>query len=521
MPKLLRRATSKRKVVRANSNPQEAFVKSKADIVVYGGSAGGGKTFGLIIDPLEHIGNPDFRAVIFRRTLDEITKPNGLWDEARKVYQGFGAKPNMKDLHWTFPSGARIQFDHIQYEETVEKYKSAQIDGIYYDQLETFSGKMFWYMMSRSRSVSGIEPYIRATANPDPDCFLHDDGNGLGTGLISWWIDPKTGYAIPERDRQWRWFVNYEDKLYWGNTAQEVIDQMPESEKAECMPQSIQFIKATVYDNVTLLRTNPRYLGRLKGLQRIDRYRLLGHPTLGGNWNIKPQSGSYFQKSMFKIVRHIPAGITRKVRHWDLAATKKTASNDPDWTCGTLMGIDDLGRIFILDQERFREGALEVERRIHNTAVNDGDLVQISIEQEGSASGVGWPTSIIAKALQGYIAKYHRPPGDKESRAKVLSSQAEIGNVFIYCSSMTDIDMWIREFLNESELFPDATHDDRVDSACGAYERLLETPPYPTAPKPSFSSSNPAFGFGLEQRTGYEYNRPFNEEDLPPDVFRT
>ena len=58
--------------LRPQPGPQERFLSSEADIAIYGGSAGGGKSFALLLEPLYHTGNGRFRAVIFRRTVPQI-----------------------------------------------------------------------------------------------------------------------------------------------------------------------------------------------------------------------------------------------------------------------------------------------------------------------------------------------------------------------------------------------------------------------------------------------------------------
>src|SRR3954467_10979635 len=89
--------------------PQTAFLASPADIAIYGGSAGGGKTWALLMEPLRHVVNPQFGAVFFRRTLVQVRNEGGLWDESEKLYPNLQAKPrSAPDLSWTFPSGASV-----------------------------------------------------------------------------------------------------------------------------------------------------------------------------------------------------------------------------------------------------------------------------------------------------------------------------------------------------------------------------------------------------------------------------
>jgi hypothetical protein len=77
--------------ISAQPGPQTAFLGTSADICIYGGAAGGGKTVGLILEPLRHVGRvANFTAVFFRRTTPQITNPGGLWDETRNFYPRLG-----------------------------------------------------------------------------------------------------------------------------------------------------------------------------------------------------------------------------------------------------------------------------------------------------------------------------------------------------------------------------------------------------------------------------------------------
>ena len=74
-------------IISAQPGPQTAFLQTRADICIYGGAAGGGKTVGLILEPLRHVRRvPGFSAVFFRRTTPQITNPGGLWDESLNFY---------------------------------------------------------------------------------------------------------------------------------------------------------------------------------------------------------------------------------------------------------------------------------------------------------------------------------------------------------------------------------------------------------------------------------------------------
>lgn len=62
--------------------------------------------------------------------------------------------------------------------------------------------------------MCGVRPYVRATCNPDADSWVAE--------FISWWIDPETGFAIPERAGVLRWFIRIGDTIIWGDSPEEL-----------------------------------------------------------------------------------------------------------------------------------------------------------------------------------------------------------------------------------------------------------------------------------------------------------
>ncbi len=294
------------------SGPQTAFLKSQADIAIFGGAAGGSKTFSLLMEASRHVRIPNFAAVIFRRTYPEVTAPGGLWPESMQMYPQIGAIPNGSDLSWTFPSGAVVRFGHLQYSTDVLKWLGAQIAMIGFAQLETFSADQFWYMLSRNRSMCGIKPYIRGTANPQP---------GWLADFISWWIDPVSGYPIPERSGVLRWFVRRNDEIIWGDS--------PGPLEAEygTQPKSVTFIGAKLTDNKKLMEADPGYLGNLQALPRIDRERLEK-----GNWKISNAENEWLPEVFAGIMfDEWPADVMKyqRVMACDPSKGKFDATGDP------------------------------------------------------------------------------------------------------------------------------------------------------------------------------------------------
>src|SRR5262245_39583379 len=124
--------------------PQTAFLRTPDDICIYGGAAGGGKTVGLILEPLRHVRRvPGFAAVFFRRTTPQITNPGGLWDESLNFYPRFGGAPRLRAHEWCWRSGAKIKFAHLQFETTVHEWQGAQLALICFDELTHFTAHQF------------------------------------------------------------------------------------------------------------------------------------------------------------------------------------------------------------------------------------------------------------------------------------------------------------------------------------------------------------------------------------------
>jgi predicted phage terminase large subunit-like protein len=434
--------------------PQTKALACPADILIYGGAAGGGKSWSLLVDPLRNLYDR-FDAVIFRRTTTQVRNPGGLWDEAKKTYMPIGAHPQGSSLSLTFPQGLKVKFAHLEHEDTVYDWQGAAVPFIGYDELTHFSRNQFFYMLTRNRSLTGIRGRIRATTNPDPDSWVAE--------FISWWIHPETGFPIPERDGVLRYFIRRGDDLHWENSAEEIYEKFGRG--PEIQPKSVTFIAAKVEDNKILLEKDPSYLANLEAQNLVDRMRLRH-----GNWKFRASAGTLFRKDWFPIVDAIPSGWVSVCRFWDRAATRPSEENkDPDWTRGLKVYKYPDGRFLVADLRSTRDTPAQVENLIKNTASHDGHTVSIRCQRDPGSAGVSEAEHFV-RMLQGYDVSTAAFSKDKVTRAKPASAQAEVGNIWVLRSP------WNNDFFAELENFGEDSggHDDIVDTLSGAFNELSD-----------------------------------------------
>ncbi|RWC00625.1 MAG: terminase [Mesorhizobium sp.] len=176
-----------------------------------------------------------------------------------------------------------------------------------------------------------------------------------------------------------------------------------------------------------------------------------------------PRSGGMFQRSDFEVVDAVPAGA-RRCRAWDFAASKEKPGKQPDWTVGLKMAHQG-GIFYVEDVERGRWSPGEVETKLKNIATHDGLEVTIRTPQDPGSAGKA-DAATKTKLLAGYAVKVETVTGDKATRAKPASAQAEAGNVKLLRGRWNEI------FLDEVCSFPNAQFDDQVDAFADALNEL-------------------------------------------------
>jgi predicted phage terminase large subunit-like protein len=424
-------------------------------VVFYGGSAGGGKTFALLLELARHHTVEGYSAILFRKTFPQIKNPGGLWDTAVALYSQLpGAVIRESALTIEWPKyRSKIAFSHLQHEQDKQQHQGAQYPVIGFDEVTHFTKSQFMYLFSRNRlgmCAPKLTPYIRATCNPEP---------GWVRDFLAPWVDPK--YPHRARSGEVRHFFVRGDNVEWVNPDEHEITGDPLRD-----PKSCTFIRSTIYDNQELLKNDPSYLTNLNSLGAVERARLLD-----GRWDIE-EGDRIFDREWFKLVTpdELPKRFKRLVRYWDLAGTSELEKNGYKacWTAGVLVGLDYEGNYWILDVSRYRLGPSDVQARIRRTAEDDAATwgkVEIRVEQEPGAAGK-FVIESYGKYLDGFNFEGDRPTGEKTARWGPAASAAKTGRVSVLKGP------WNEAFLSEVDNAPFGTYKDQVDAFAGAYSDL-------------------------------------------------
>jgi len=167
LPKALRTVAEENVIFRPNEGPQTDFLAASETDVLYGGAAGGGKSYAMLVDPLRFAHRGAHRALILRRSMPELRE---LIDKSRELYpKAFpGCKYKEVEKLWNFPSGAKIEFGFLERDADVYRYQGQAYSWIGFDEITHQATEFSWnYLASRLRTTDPeIIPYMRCTANP-------------------------------------------------------------------------------------------------------------------------------------------------------------------------------------------------------------------------------------------------------------------------------------------------------------------------------------------------------------------
>ena len=167
VPKALKDEVNNNVIFKPNAGPQTDFLAAPERDVLYGGAAGGGKSYAMLIDPLRFAHRSAHRALILRRSMPELRE---LIDKSRELYpRAFpGCRYKEVEKLWSFPSGAKVEFGFLERDADVYRYQGQAYSWIGFDEITHLPTEFGWnYLASRLRTTDPeIETYMRCTANP-------------------------------------------------------------------------------------------------------------------------------------------------------------------------------------------------------------------------------------------------------------------------------------------------------------------------------------------------------------------
>lgn len=231
---------------------QKRFIDARENEVLFGGAAGGGKSYGQIVDALLFaLKYPGSKQLILRRTFSELDK--SLIRTSLSLYPKEIYTFNSSTHTGRFKNGSCIDFGYCANENDVYQYQSAEYDCIRFDELTHFTEMQYVYLISRVRGANPFPKQIKSSTNP----------GGVGHSWVkSRFVDPS-----PSGES----FIG-------------------EGEMSRV------FLPSLLKDNDFLNKRDPNYRLRLEALPEREKKALLY-----GDWNIF--EGQYFTE--FSTSKHV------------------------------------------------------------------------------------------------------------------------------------------------------------------------------------------------------------------------
>ena len=222
---------------------QQTFINATADETLYGGAAGGGKSYGQLIDALLYaLKYSGSRQLMLRNSFPELNR--SLILVSITLFPVGVCSYNQSTHVWKLKNKSIVEFGYLENDGDVQQYQSAEYDVIRFDELTHFTEFQYTYMISRLRGANAFPKQMKSTSNPGSKGHV--------------WVKKR--------------FID---------------DAIPEQIQIDETGRTFVFIPAKVQENKFLMDADPGYVKRLEQLSETDRKALLD-----GDWDIF--EGQYF-----------------------------------------------------------------------------------------------------------------------------------------------------------------------------------------------------------------------------------
>lgn len=255
---------------------QKLFIDATEDEVFYGGAAGGGKSYAVIIDAsIKAVKYPGIKMLILRRSFPELERSiiRSFLEAIPKSLYTYNSSKHFV----TFKNKSTLEFGYCDDDKAVYKYQSAEFDIIYIDEATHMSEYQILYLKSRIRGVNRFPKQYKFTSNPGSRSHVFFRERFIEP------MPPMTRLTLPA-----------------------------DPDDPDDVPETRIFIPSNVFENKFLMKADKQYVRRLKGLPEEDRRQLLE-----GDWYVF--SGQFFPE--FRREVHVIEQAPPRSKDWRIYTT--------------------------------------------------------------------------------------------------------------------------------------------------------------------------------------------------------